>query len=406
MVYAVLDACFSLNKQASAGMSAQYLRWELQRHGQVEGSVPEADILLVSCQSTLASDFLRKLRKLYPKKVIIAGGPASTSPYALGLYADMVCVGDGQLFLQTLFVDGLQKASQLPNVWINDDTKQVEIDMNFPWRMPPIQADDNAYRVWCGRGCKKKCYFCQTGWAYKYQENPNPRYLLQQIRQLKTKGYKFGYLSNDVMQHSFYADLPHTEHGSYSVDFLRKHGLPPARQIRLGVEGVSARLRTAVNKPISADDLVDCTAWLNANGKSVRWFMIAGLPDETADDWQELKEAVNRWKLKTQKGVLALSFTAFCPDPATPLATQPLSDGYYQNFLDFKAWFFDGIGWSNRVKIMQPQAPESRLQKAMYSMGLPETALRQGGQWGPNDRVNYPYKNLAKQVAFKFKGGV
>jgi hypothetical protein len=386
-------------------MAAEYLAWELRRHGLTEHPCQEADCLLVTCTSATDAEYIRKLRAKYSSKLIVAGGAASTSPYSLGLYSDMVCVGDGQRFLATLIDQGPRAAASLDNVWIHGDNRSVAIDKGFPWHMPPIRAEDGAIRLWCGRGCKNKCLFCQVGWAYEYSEHPNPDALLLQAEAFHAKGEKIAYLSNDVAQHSFYHRLPPTDHGSYSVKYLAKHGLPPAKQIRLGVEGVSERLRGYVNKPISRSDLMGCTKWLVANGKSVRWFLIAGLPTETAEDWLELRDMVQEFKRTTSKGVLALSFTAWCPDPATPLAPMPLRDDYWQWFVGFKEWFFGGRGWSNRVKLMAPQQPESRLRKAVSSMGLTEAELRAGGSWGPNDRVQYPYKKSAKAVYARLSRG-
>lgn len=385
-------------------MAAEYLAWELRRHGLQESPIREADCLLVTCTAATDWKYLRNLRKKYPGKRIIAGGAASTSPASLGMFADVVCVGDGQAFLRALFRGGIKEAASLPNAWIDGQSKQIEIDQSFPWDLPPIQAEDGAYRLWCGRGCKNKCLFCQTGWGVTYQENPDPGDLVMRAKSLLAQGKKINYLSNDIAQHTFYASLPPVEHGSYSVNYLAKHGLPPARQIRLGIEGVSERLRAAVNKPISYDDLLKCTIWLNNNGKSVRWFLIAGLPSEADGDWLELRRIIQDYKAHTVKGVLALSFTAWCPDPATPLAPCPLDDGYWQRFAEFREWFFGGPGWSNRIKLMSPQQPAARLEKAMASMCLNEKALRTGGQWGPNDRVNYPYKGQAKKAHEVFCG--
>lgn len=395
MKYSIYDACFSEKKQTGRGMSAKYLEWELQKRSFPEYKIDDSDCILVSCQSTEATNAVKVLRNRYPDKIIICGGAASTSPYSIGKYCDVVCVGDGQKFLDVLFNDGFGAAAKLPNAWVDGETRRVEIDNSFPWDMPPIQAEDSAYRLWCGRGCKNKCKFCQTGWAYTYSENPNPKYLIRQAQTLIDNGEKVAYLSNDLSQHSFYKNLPPSNHGSYSVKYLKTNGLPPARQIRLGVEGVSERLRKSVSKPISDGDLIGCTRWLNENKKSVRWFMIAGLPGETKGDWMCLRDVVQKWKMQTKKGVLALSFTAFCPDPATPLASSALKDDYWSNFVEFKEWFFGGQGWSNRVKLMSPQQPESRMKKAMLSTGLDESQLREGGYISPNNRLNYPFSICA-----------
>jgi len=400
MRYSIYDACFSESMQTGRGLSALYLVWELHRHGLTEYSIEQSDIILATVQSPTSADFIRLLSQRHSNKIIVCGGSASTSPYSIGLHCDVVCVGDGQNFLSVLFGGGgLEAAKRLPNAWIDGETRRVEIDQGFPWNMPPIQSEDKAYRLWCGHGCKNKCKFCQTGWAYKYSENPSPKTLIEQAEGLISHGKRIAYLSNDLAQHKFYSSLPPTQHGSYSVAFLKKVGLPPARQIRLGIEGVSERLRKSVSKPISYSDLLDSTIWLNNNHKSVRWFMISGLPTEIQDDWNELKQIIQEWKLKTTKGVLAVSFTAFLPEPATPFATLPINDDYWPLYLDFKDWFFGGQGWSNRVKLMFPASPESRMKMAMLKMGLTELQLREGGHISPNARLIYPYENKIKKLS-------
>jgi len=395
----VVDACFPLTNQKGQGLAATWLKYKIVKTGLVlEDEIRRCDIILVTCVAAQQFAYVKSVKKKFNGKFIFVGGAASTSPAVFGSYCDAVVVGDGQLFIETLAKSGVEDALKLPNIWVDGESRSVKVDNKFPWDAPPIQAEDGAYRLWCGRGCKKKCYFCQTGWGYEYSENPNPFKLDIQINGLLEKGEKIAYLSNDPMQHSFFKKLPPVGHGSFSIQYLKKNGVPPARQVRLGIEGVSERLRESVNKPISYDDLVKSTAWLNENKKSVRLFMIAGLPGELAYDWEELKNSILSWKRISKKGVLALSFTAWCPDPASPLAPMPLRDDYYEYWLDFKKWFFEGLGFSNRIKLMQPQNPQSRLKKAMSSMCLSEEELRIGGKWGPNDRVEYPYKAKAKNI--------
>lgn len=398
---AVLDACFAPDKQASRGLAARYLDWDLRRNRATPARPCDADVILVTCVHPEQANYLARCKATYKKALVVAGGPASTSPHALGAACDAVCVGDGQAFVRALASGGIESALSLPNVWQDGVGLPVQVDQSFPWGMPPMQAEDGAYRLWCGRGCKKRCAFCQTGWAYEYAEHPQPDALIAQARTLKAKGHKIGYVSNDPMQHAFWAALPAVEHGSYSLDFIRRHGLPPARQIRLGVEGVSERLRRFVCKPISHSDLVQASAWLCGSGKSVRWFMIAGLPGEADSDWQELREAVQEWKRCAPKGVLALSFTAWCPEPASPLGVFAVTDDYWPRYEAFREWFFGGRGWSNRVKLMGPQQPGARIRKAEAQMGLPAVALRRGGDRGPNWRVAYPHKAQCEAVTSK-----
>jgi radical SAM superfamily enzyme YgiQ (UPF0313 family) len=391
MKISVLDACFPIDNQ-SEGMAAIYLKWIVGKCGSEVVNPSESDVIFVTCVDPRNAKYIEKVRKKYPSKFIVAGGAGALAPYSLGKAADVVCVGSGDKFISTMLSNGIDSACQLDNAWIDGEKRAVSVAGGFPWDLPPIEAEDGAFRLWCGVGCKKKCAFCQTGWSVPYEENDNPSRLLKQIKALQRNGKKFAYLSNDPTQHSFFKNLPSVGHGSFSLQYIKKYGLPNARQIRLGVEGVSEKLRSLVNKPISHDDLVKSAIWLNNNKKSVRWFMIAGLPGETQEDWVELRQAVQDWKRHCEKGVLALSFTAWQPEPATPFGIMPINDDYEQNFDEFKAWFFDGIGWSNRIKLMKPAGAKNRLESAVYRMGLSEKQVRIGGNWGQNDRVEYPYK--------------
>lgn len=393
MRFAVLDACFPIEKQ-SLGMAALWLKWELLRYNIDVVSHEKADVLLVSCVDPSQAGFIRRLRAKHKNKIIFSGGAGALSPHALSLFSDAVCVGDGRLFLKTLIQKGVNEAVLLDNVFVNGETRNVSVDQNFPWDCPPIQAEDGSYRVLCGHGCKMRCAFCQTGWALEYKENPNPSAVLMAVDRLKRNGKKFGYITNDLAQHSFFRALPASTHGSYSVAFMKKNGLPHARQIRIGVEGVSARMRRLVGKPISYDDLLKCTVWLNENKKSVRWFIIAGLPGEKKSDWEELKSIVQEWKIMADVGVLALSFTAFKREPSAPLGFLAHSDEYIDFYDDFREWFFGGVGFSNRIKIMSPAGIETRNECSELYMGVDPYV----DGWGPNDRVLYknkPYRQGA-----------
>ena len=397
MRYAILDAALPIDRQGQRGPGAQYVAWELARRRITEASYREADYILVSCTAATDAQYLRRLRAQCRQAVIIAGGAASTSPASLSIHADAVCVGDGQQLLGTLLAGGDWQS--LPNVYIHGQSHPVAIDQGFPWHMPPTIGEDGSIRFVCGRGCRKRCAFCQVGWSYVYQEHPYPSRLISDVHMWQASGRAMSYVSNDLGQHSFADRLPPTAAGSYSLDYIRRRGVPASRQVRLGIEGVSERLRKVAYKPVTHTDLVNSALWLAENGRSVRWFLIAGLPSETTEDWLELRQAVQDFKRYSTKGVLALSFTAWCPDPATPLAVAQVTDDYWPRVTEFWEWFFAESGWSNRVKLMKPQQPENRNIKAEHSMGLPLAQLRSGGDWGPNDRVSYPYKQQAKSAA-------
>ena len=94
-----------------------------------------------------------KLGKI--KKPVIVGGPGCLSPAIYTEYSDFVCVGDGMTVLRHIRRRGLHGLEYLENIAVRGKTGVV-VDSGFPWECPPIQQENGAYTIWCGRGCRKK----------------------------------------------------------------------------------------------------------------------------------------------------------------------------------------------------------------------------------------------------------
>lgn len=412
--YAIIDATVSRTEARFRGLAAKYLEWQLKQLGAYLVDNPsEADIVCVTVVSpheykcvprALKRVGIEPLAKNRIRQSIVLGGQGALSPAIFDPYVDVACVGEGKNFLSTLVKDGLSNAKKLPNAWIPGETRPVYPDQEFPWDAPPIMAEDGVVRIYASRSCKKKCLFCHTGWSMAYTEN-DENYLTRQYKNLVKAGYRVNVVTNDAPSLSFFGDITSLEHFSASYSQTReilRHGIDKiagkVKSIRLGVEAPSNRLRRIIGKPIDTTDLLKMTCDLLNTGIGVRWFMIAGLPGEKPDDYNELKDVVRQARHMVLKGVLQLSFTAFCPDAAAPLCIAPLDDSYWQRFQDFWHWFFDGVGFTRKVQLFKCAAPKSRLCHAMGSMAADEDELRRG--WldrdPPNWRVKYTYLDKSR----------
>lgn len=419
---AIIDASYSRDPARFRGMAAKWLHWEAGRLGaNLMADASSADVVLVTFPAPQDVELIsRSLRKvgIQPNRQkrgrtpsVIVGGGIGLSPAILDDVADAVCVGEGRTFLRTLVTDGFDEAWALPNAWIPGETRPVVPDSEFPWDLPPIRYEDGIVRVFASRGCHKKCLFCQTGWAQQYVEAPNPKTVEAVQDVLLKRGERVNLVTNDATALSFYRELAMVEHfsASYSQTMAllqdRAEIVHKVKSIRFGVEAVSERLRRAVGKPIPTDKMVRLSANLLAQGIGIRWFMIAGLPGERDDDWDELRAAVMEIKRHATKGVVQLSFTAFCPDPAAPLCIAPLDDGYWERWERFRRWFFEDVGFSRRVQLLRPAAPKGRLVHAMNSMAASEEQLRRGWEdcAPPNWRVEYPYKRAMHKAWQTYK---
>ena len=97
------------------------------------------------------------------------------------------------------------------------------------------------------------------------------------------------------------------------------------------IDGMSERLRFAVQKKISKDMLIEFLARLAACEKphQIKFYNIIGYPTETETDWLEflenIKEADSRFTKQDKQTSILLHSTPFRAMPATPLACSPMS---------------------------------------------------------------------------------
>jgi radical SAM superfamily enzyme YgiQ (UPF0313 family) len=407
MKLAILDSNYM--DQKYQGLAASWLRWELGRLKTDIVDPAAADILLVTVSSPQGYPAVRRLLKRIGNRgaKIVLGGGGAFAPAVFDDIADVACVGEGPRFVRTLVTRGLDEASHLPNAWLPGDTRSVVPDEDFPWDCPPIRHPDGTVRVAASRGCRFRCMFCQTGWESRYRA-ANPARVQDTVKSLISRGHRVAVLTNDGADMSVQA-LSGGEFLSVRFDTLRK--LMPinrsnVKSVRIGVEGISARLRSAVGKPIDAEELVDVSRRLILNGIGVRWFFIVGLPGETDEDWLELRELVVRVSREIPRGCVMSNFHAFIPQPATPLCVPPLVDEYWDRFDEFRRWFFHGGGRTRRMQLVSPCKYPGRLERARQSMGATETELR-AGLWtslNANWRISYPHGGPSdlRQIARRY----
>jgi len=394
----IVDASYPTG--GGMGLGASWLRWEIEtRHTSSLEIIADgqADVLLASVQSQQVLPQLKTALKRSPVRapVIAIGGPGAYAPVVFGDVADMACVGEGRQWVGALASGGIEAAQALECTWRPGRTDVVPAT-EFPWDSPPAKMQDGTCRVWWSRGCRRKCLFCQTGWESTYRKRSDTETAEAHGRTLAQRGERVVYVTND------HSDLTPTAvrydtHGSVTFDGLRamlsQGGLSHLRNVRVGVEGISERLRMFVRKPIEAQALVDVTADALHAGVNMVWFLIVGLPTETERDYDELRETIMAIKRRCRRGLVRLAFHGFLPHPAAPLSCLPLCDDYWERFDEFRRWFFNGPGATARVQIVPPAKYATRLKQAMANMACGEAQLRAGyaDGWNRNVRaIAYP----------------
>lgn len=412
MKVAILDVDYGVNADKYRRAAASWLHWELSGLGAEFVAPSEAEsVLVTACDPSQWKD-IRSILKRFgvtpvrgnrPQRVYI-GGAIGTSPAILDPIADAVCVGEGRTFVRTLMREGHAAIKALPCAWVPGQKRDVIPDTEFPWDVPPIENESGAVNVFVSRGCQKKCLFCQTSWSGPFVQNPTPIADIQ--KRVLPLGKPIIWGTNDAAALEGFNDLGGTSYFSATYDALEARlregrGLPEGvRFVRLGVEGVSERLRKLLGKPIPSEGLARVCGALMEQSVSIKWMFIPGLPGEREEDWAELREMVLMLKRYGKRSMCEIDFTAFVPVPAAPLCIAPLTDDYWERFSAFRRWFLTTKAYTRNITILNPSKPPLSLFRAMSAQAATEEQVRQGwfDQDPPNWRIKSPYRDRMRKA--------
>jgi radical SAM superfamily enzyme YgiQ (UPF0313 family) len=291
----------------------------------------EVDVLLFSIfwfeHSFLLAEFMRKagIRKEQKKRPrIIIGGFNTFNPLHLLPYADAVVVGDGE----DAIADVVEGNYDAPNVLTSAKEK---VEWGIASLVPFCHDVNSIGRIELARGCKFGCRFCAVGHLKPYRELP-------------IDGVKIALKTTKCKRVALFAPEPtiHKENDAITrlcfmagkvrldtdvrLDRIERRDGDAARHDstpRVGIEGLSERLRKSVNKGYSHDFIVNKVKNFMSDGhKGLFMYFILDLPGEEDSDWSEFERlilAINELE-GAEKFLLIPSPSVFMPTPGTPMA--------------------------------------------------------------------------------------
>lgn len=264
------------------------------------------------------------------KKIIVGGNTATVNPGIITSFDSSVFVGDGEQW------DGSIDSEHI----INPEEDKI-VDIAHTKLISPVLYEDvqSNRRTFCemSRGCKNKCLFCQYGWLKKYVECDITD-IKEVIKKSKTKSIRM--FAADRFQHSKYLDIRKCLDNAGKCDtgsdvsfkfvLKNKEYLKYTNKIRIGIEGMSERLRNLVGKPITNDEIIEfCKSVESAGIRCLDWYMIYGLPTEKNEDIDEFSELLHKIsEVMTEGYCIALHWNAFTPSALTPFQYEKSAFGY------------------------------------------------------------------------------
>lgn len=195
------------------------------------------------------------------------------------------------------------------------------------------------------RGCIRGCRFCQAGYAYRPVRSRSAEKLTGYgIDALKNAGYEEITLSSlstsDYKELHALCDglidwcqprkislsLPSLRADNFSIDLMHKVQKVRKTGLTFAPEAGTQRLRDAINKNVTQDDLLEtCRIAFEGGWNSVKLYFMLGLPTETDEDVLGIaalaEKVLYTWKQHAKnksRGVkITVSTSCFVPKPHT-----------------------------------------------------------------------------------------
>ena len=320
--------------------------------------------------------------------LVFAGGTACVNPEPMAPFMDLFVIGEGEEMNNELLellhkakLEGwskhefLTKAAQIGGVYVpglydveykadgtlasvtakdgapEKVTKRIVENFDaapFPTNpiVPSTEVVHDRVNLELFRGCVRGCRFCQAGHVYRPIRAKKPETLIRQgIETLKNTGHEdvtllslstsdyrpLPELCDGLLDYcegrSIGLSLPSLRADNFSMEIMERLQKVRKSGLTFAVEGGSQRLRDAINKNVTEEDLLNtCRIAFEGGWNSVKLYYMLGLPTETDEDIVGIAEMANQvlhcWrqyaKNKNRGVKITISTSCFIPKPHSP----------------------------------------------------------------------------------------
>jgi len=260
--------------------------------------------------------------------------------------------------------------------------------------MPFIETVHDRIMLEVYRGCIRGCRFCQAGMIFRPVREKSPEVLCAQAKELaKNTGYdEISLLSLSISDYSclnkltddllswtnderISLSLPSLRADSFTSELMEKISSVRTSSLTFAPEAGTQRLRDAINKNVTEEDILGAVKIAFAYGKNlVKLYFMNGLPTETYEDIEGIAELAshvideyyrNPNRNKAKPPAVTVSVSCFIPKPNTPFQWE--AQNQFEELLKKQMYLKDKIT-DRKIRYTWHDAKVSRLE-AVFARG-------------------------------------
>ncbi len=197
----------------------------------------------------------------------------------------------------------------------------------------PETEFSDMYLVEAMRGCPWSCRFCVAGKIYSPPRIKKLPSITRDIREARGRTSRIGLIGPSLTDYPHIRDVLEISGVEFSITSLRAGRksaelaalLRGHKSISIAPEAGTDRLRKALSKNISEEDILSTSLLLSSQGvETLRLYFMVGLPTETREDITGIIDLVRKIRDAVPKGRITLSISTFVPKPFTPFQWHPM----------------------------------------------------------------------------------